>query len=151
MYRDLLAQRLVRPNRMELWMMNADGSQPRFLVNGSGVQWSPDGKRIAYVAKGEPAGAQLFVRYMDSEGAVTQVSHLSDVPSSLQWSPDGRYLAFSMSVPGKRDDPFARVALPAGPYPATPRTPSRMAVARTLASSPTWPMSNAPIRSIVAP
>ena len=98
-----------------VWMMDADGSQPRFLVNGSGAQWSPDGKRIGYVAKGEPTGSQLFVRYMDAEGAVTQISHLTETPSNLRWSPDGRNLAFSMNVPGKRDDLFARLALPAAP------------------------------------
>ena len=98
-----------------IWMMNADGTQPRFLVNGNGVQWSPDGKRIAYVARGEPTGQQVFVRYMDAEGAVTQVSRITESPSSLRWSPDGRTIAFSMSVPGKRDDPFARIALPSAP------------------------------------
>jgi Tol biopolymer transport system component len=35
--------------------MNADGTHQRSLVQGSDVQWSPDGKRIAYIAKGEPS------------------------------------------------------------------------------------------------
>ena len=56
-------------------MMNADGSHQRSLVQGSDVKWSPDGKRIAYIAKGEPSGQQIFVRWMDAEGAVTQISH----------------------------------------------------------------------------
>ena len=53
-----------------IWFMNADGSHQRSLVQGSDVQWSPDGKRIAYIAKGEPSGQQIFVRWMDAEGAV---------------------------------------------------------------------------------
>ena len=84
-----------------IWMMNADGSQPRALVQGSDVQWSPDGKRIAYIAKGEPSGSQIFVRYMDAEGATTQISHLTESPSGLEWSPDGKTIAFSMNVPVK--------------------------------------------------
>jgi dipeptidyl aminopeptidase/acylaminoacyl peptidase len=82
-----------------IWMMNADGSQPRALVQGSDVQWSPDGKRIAYIAKGEPSGSQIFVRYMDAEGATTQISHLTESPSGLEWSPDGKSIAFTMNVP----------------------------------------------------
>src|SRR5678815_2710130 len=84
-----------------IWMMNADGSQPRALVQGSDVQWSPDGKRIAYIGKGEPSGSQIFVRYMDAEGATTQISHLTEAASGLEWSPDGKTIAFSMNVPVK--------------------------------------------------
>src|SRR3954468_4065361 len=78
-----------------VWMMNADGTHQRSLVTGSDVKWSPDGRRIAYIAKGEPSGQQIFVRYMDNEGAVTQISHLTDAPSSLEWSPDGKTIAFT--------------------------------------------------------
>jgi Tol biopolymer transport system component len=82
-----------------IWMMNADGSHARSLVQGSDVQWSPDGKRIAYIAKGEPSGQQVFVRWMDAEGSMTQISHLTESPSGLEWSPDGKSIAFTMSVP----------------------------------------------------
>jgi dipeptidyl aminopeptidase/acylaminoacyl peptidase len=95
-----------------VWLMNADGTHQRALVQGSDVQWSPDGKRIAYIAKGEPSGSQIFVRYMDAEGAVTQISHLTEAPSSLEWSPDGKTIAFNMNVP-VRDD--WRIPMPAAP------------------------------------
>jgi dipeptidyl aminopeptidase/acylaminoacyl peptidase len=84
-----------------IWLMNADGAHQRSLMPGSDAHWSPDGKRIAYVGKGEPNGQQIFVRYMDAEGAATQISHLNDAPSSLEWAPDGRSLAFTMNVPVK--------------------------------------------------
>jgi TolB protein len=32
-YRSLIAQNLVRPVRMEIWVMDADGSQQRQLTN----------------------------------------------------------------------------------------------------------------------
>ena len=82
-----------------IWLMNADGTHQRALVQGTDVSWSPDGKRIAYIAKGEPSGQQIFVRWMDAEGATTQISHLTDSPSNLQWSPDGKSIAFTMNVP----------------------------------------------------
>jgi dipeptidyl aminopeptidase/acylaminoacyl peptidase len=96
-----------------IWLMNADGTHQRSLVQGSGVQWSPDGKRIAYVAKGEPTGQQIFVRWMDAEGATTQISHLTESPSNLEWSPDGKTIAFTMNVPAR--DNSLRINMPATP------------------------------------
>ncbi|HVX41027.1 MAG TPA: S9 family peptidase [Gemmatimonadaceae bacterium] len=96
-----------------IWIMNADGSHPRALVQGSDAEWSPDGSRVAYVAKGEPSGSQIFVRYMDAEGAATQISHLTETPSALAWSPDGRSIAFNMNVP-VRDTTF-HIAMPTPP------------------------------------
>ncbi|HKC41627.1 MAG TPA: S9 family peptidase, partial [Gemmatimonadales bacterium] len=73
-----------------LWIMNTDGSRNRFLVKGSSARWSPDGTRIAYLADGEPKGTQVFVRWMDAEGATSQATRVSETPSNLSWSPDGR-------------------------------------------------------------
>ena len=95
-----------------VWLMNADGTHQRALVQGSDVHWSPDGKRIAYVAKGEPTGQQIYVRWMDAEGATTQISHLTDAPSSLEWSPDGKSLAFMMNVAVKDN---WRIPMPTAP------------------------------------
>jgi len=96
-----------------VWLMNADGSHARSLVQGSDAHWSPDGKRIAYVAKGEPTGSQIFVRWMDAEGATTQISHLTEAPSALQWSPDGKLISFSMNVPFH--DNALRINMPTPP------------------------------------
>src|SRR5689334_12074538 len=110
-----------------IWLMNADGSHQRALVQGSDVHWSPDGKRIAYVAKGEPSGQQIFVRYMDAEGAVTQISHVTDAPSGIEWSPDGKSIAFLMNVPTR--DTW-RIAMPTPPKGAkwteAPKVTSRL-------------------------
>ena len=64
-----------------LWIMNADGSKNRFLVRGSNARWSPTGDRIAYTAQGEPKGSQIFVRYMDAEGAISQITHVDQAPA----------------------------------------------------------------------
>src|SRR5258708_4059978 len=42
----------------DLWIVNADGSQHRFLVKGGAARWSPDGKRLLYQGEGEPKGAK---------------------------------------------------------------------------------------------
>ena len=81
-----------------LWILNADGSQHRFLVKGSAARWSPDGKRLLYLAEGEPKGAQLFVRWVDADGPATQITHVVEAPRNARWSPDGKSIAFSMFV-----------------------------------------------------
>jgi len=99
-----------------LWLMNGDGTNLRFLVRGSDPRWSSDGTRLAYLAQGEPAGTQIFVRTMDAEGAITQVTRLDQPPGDVKWSPDGQWLGFSMVVP---TGPSWNVRLPTPPAGAT--------------------------------
>ncbi|MFQ5538018.1 MAG: S9 family peptidase [Gemmatimonadota bacterium] len=98
--------------KSSIWIVNADGSRNHFLVDGSSPRWSPDGTRIAYLAKGEPSGTQIFVRWMDAEGATTQVTRVENSPSDLRWSPDGTSLAFTMMVDS---DEGWKVSLPGRP------------------------------------
>jgi dipeptidyl aminopeptidase/acylaminoacyl peptidase len=86
----------------DVWIVNADGSKNRFLVKGSSPQWSPDGKRLAYIAPGEPTGAQIWVKWLDT-GEETQLTRLERGPSGIQWSPDGKRIAFNMIVPARPD------------------------------------------------
>lgn len=105
-----------------LWIMNADGSRQRFLTRGSSARWSPDGTRIAYLAEAEEAGTQIFVRWMDAEGSVSQVTRTLKSPASLTWSPDGTRIAFTMFVP---DESKWEIDMPAPPEGATWTSPPR--------------------------
>ena len=82
----------------QIWIMESDGSRKRFLTDGSSPVWSPDGSRIAFTAAGDPQGSQIFVRWMDAEGATTQITRVDRGPGSLQWSPDGTQIAFTMAI-----------------------------------------------------
>jgi dipeptidyl aminopeptidase/acylaminoacyl peptidase len=97
-----------------LWIMNADGSKNRFLTNGSGAIWSPDGTRIAFTREGEPSGSQIWVRWMDAEGATTQITHIEESPSNLVWTPDGKSIAFTALVPKRETWPIRMPARPEG-------------------------------------
>ncbi|MDE2676645.1 MAG: S9 family peptidase, partial [Gemmatimonadota bacterium] len=96
-----------------IYIMNADGSRMRVLVeDGSSPKWSPSGDRILYTAGTESEGTEIFVRWMDDEGAATQITHLENSPGNVEWSPDGTRVAFTMSVDS--DNPWP-ISLPGRP------------------------------------
>jgi dipeptidyl aminopeptidase/acylaminoacyl peptidase len=102
--------------RSEIWIMDAGGDRKRFLVEGSSPTWSPDGTRIAFMAEGAPRGSQIHIRWMDDEGAVSQITRLEESPGNLRWSPDGRHLAFTRSVEARSN---WNIAMPSRPEGAT--------------------------------
>lgn len=95
----------------ELWIVDADGNRNRFLAKGSQAAWSPDSKRIAYVAPGQPQGAQIFVKWLDAPGE-TQLTRMESAPTNLAWSPDGQHIAFNMVVHG---NPGFKIKMPERP------------------------------------
>ena len=107
------SDRVNDQRKSSLWIMNADGSRNRQLLEGSGAQWSPDGTRILFTTQGEPSGSQIFVRWMDAEGAVSQITRLANGPSNVRWSPDGKWIAFTSRVDDEAE--FAGVKLPSRP------------------------------------
>lgn len=110
-----------------LWVMNVDGSRNRFLVRGSSARWSPGGDRILYTAQGEPRGSQIFVRYMDAEGATSQITRVTEAPGNVTWSPDGRSIAFAMKVEKKNVWPIRMPERPDGAkWVDTPRIVERL-------------------------
>lgn len=99
-----------------LWIMEADGSRHRFLIKGSNARWSPSGDRILFLAADANDKPQIFVRWMDDEGAVSQVTRVTVSPVSPEWSPNGEHIAFVAIVPA--EDNWA-IDLPTPPEGAT--------------------------------
>ncbi len=98
----------------EVYIMNADGSRKRRLTEGSSPKWSPSGDRILFTRGSDDEGTQIFVRWMDAEGAETQVTHLENGPGNVEWSPDGTRIAFTMSVDSDHPWPISVPGRPDG-------------------------------------
>ena len=99
-FRRLLAQHLVRPSRMELWIMNADGSNRHQITNLGGANFAPyftpDDRRIIFASNHtNPRGRNfdLYLVNLDGTG-LEQVTTFPDFDSFPMFSPDGTRLVW---------------------------------------------------------
>ncbi|CAG0985051.1 acylaminoacyl-peptidase [Burkholderiales bacterium] len=83
--------------RDEIWVLSLRGRLRRRLAEvstGSDPVWSPDGRRIAFIAKREGDEVpQVYVIDPDG-GEARRVTRLATGASNLRWFPDGRHVAF---------------------------------------------------------
>ena len=101
--------------RNSVWIVDTATGAQAPLIGGaaSSPRWSPDGKRLAYVAAAEGDKPQLFIRWIAS-GVSAPVAALTDAPGALAWSPDGKQIAFTMFIPDEGMDFGAPLKKPEG-------------------------------------
>jgi hypothetical protein len=80
-----------------IWLMNADGSNQRQLVEGRDPSWSPDGTRIAFEGQMNGGYSQLFTVNADGSD-LRQLTELPNFVMYPTWSPDGRQIAFEVGM-----------------------------------------------------
>lgn len=100
-YRSLLAKGLVRPSRMEIFVMNADGSNPRQVTDNGAANFAPffhpDGKRIIFSSNlADPKGRNfdLYMIRVDGTG-LERITTNETFDGFPMFSPDGKVLAFA--------------------------------------------------------
>ncbi len=105
-YRALLDQHLIRPSKVELFVMNADGSDQRQVtaLGGAnfGPSWSPDGTRIIFASNFVAPRSGNFELYLvDASASMATAEQLERVTTSEvfdgfpMFSPDGKRLIWA--------------------------------------------------------
>lgn len=94
----------VKENRGsgDIWIVSLDGERLQRFTTGetseSSPQWSPDGTRIAFLAKrGDDDYSQLYIIPADG-GEARSVTDMPLGVSHPQWLPDGRGIVFASRV-----------------------------------------------------
>ena len=100
-YRRLLANRVVRPSRVELFVMNADGSDQRQITRLGGANfgpsWTPDGRRIIFSSNHRnprSGNFDLYLVNLDGTG-LEQITTNGTFDGFPMFSPDGRRLLWA--------------------------------------------------------
>ncbi len=100
-YKELLAQNLVAPTNMEVWIANADGSNPKKVTAFGQANWAPtympDSKRIIFASNHEYKRGFPFNLYTINEDGsnLTKVSRDKGFDAFPMFSPNGKKIIFS--------------------------------------------------------
>lgn len=91
------SNKIVFLSRNQPWIVPVDGSEapkPLFQVSGTvrGMQWSPDGKSLAFTSR---RGDYSFVGvYREGQSRIQWIAPSFSRDDHPRWSPDGQQLAF---------------------------------------------------------
>ena len=108
-YASLLKQNLIRPTVLEIWVMNADGSNKRQVTsNGKanfGPYFFPDGKRIIFSSNiDDPRGRNFDLYKINVDGTGLERITFNDTFDGFpMFSPDGKKLVFASNRNAKAE------------------------------------------------
>lgn len=103
-YAELRDEGLVRPTRLELMVMNADGSEQRTITsNGAanfGPFWHPDGRRVIFASNvADPQGRNFDLHIVDADAGPEQtaerVTFAEEFDGFPMFTADGKQLIFA--------------------------------------------------------
>lgn len=106
-YLALLKANLIRPTQLDIWVMNADGSNKRQVTKNGRANFAPyffpDGKRIIFSSNIDDPGGRNFDLYMiniDGSG-LERITFNETFDGFPMFSPDGKKLVFASNRNGK--------------------------------------------------
>jgi len=107
-YKTLLAQGLIRPGNLEIWVMNADGSNKHQVTNNGAANFAPffhpDGRRIIFASNmADPKNGRDFDLYMINEDGtgLERITYYPDFDAFPMFTSDGKRLVWASNRNGK--------------------------------------------------
>lgn len=101
LYEDIIKDHLVRPTRLEIFVMNADGSDQRQVTRNGKANFAPffhpDGKRIIFSSnQGDPKGRNFDLYLINDDGTgQEQVTYSDTFDGFPMFTRDGKTLVFA--------------------------------------------------------
>jgi TolB protein len=100
-YLGLLKQNLIRPTTLEIWVMNADGSNKQQVTHNGKASFAPyffpDGKRIIFASNmADPKGRDFDLYMINADGSgLERITYNDTFDGFPMFSPDGKKLVFA--------------------------------------------------------
>lgn len=99
-YQTLLQENLIRPSKLDIFIMNADGTNQQQITNNGAANFAPyfhpDGRRIIFSSNMDDPKQRNFDLYMiatDGSG-LERITYYEDFDGFPMFSPDGKELVF---------------------------------------------------------
>ena len=109
-YMRLLKQNLIRPGELNLYVMNADGSNQRMVLENGAANFAPyffpNGERIIFSSNmDDPKGRNFELYVINKDGTGLQrVTFNPTFDGFPMFSPDGRHLVFASNRNNEADN-----------------------------------------------
>lgn len=99
-YKDLLKQHMIRPTKLEIWIMDPDGSNKRQVTHLNCASFAPflhpDGRRIVFSSNyGDPKGREFDVYMINVDGThLERITYTKQFDGFPMFTRDGKKLVF---------------------------------------------------------